>query len=229
MSYLLNPFGAFGVSSPTSDFELQADAGLGLSDNDPVATWNDQSGSGNHATQSTSGNKPTFKATAGPGGRPCVRFDGGDFLSLTNLITGQLYTVFAVINVADSNPRTICGDGSGAFQYRIYQLKQEGLRSRVAVIGTSTTAISTGTWYQVAMTYNGNTGAYAFYLSGSADGSGTNNVFLSANMGEIGRNGNTFSEYWQTDLAMVKLHKRILDSSELSAEFAAISSRWGVT
>jgi hypothetical protein len=46
-------------------------------DGDPVATWSDLSGNGNHATQATASKKPTYK-TSIVNGRPVVRFDGVD-------------------------------------------------------------------------------------------------------------------------------------------------------
>ncbi len=60
---------------------LDADAITGLNDDDPVETWDDLSGQGNHATQATEANRPTYK-TSVLDGKPVVRFDGGnDYLT----------------------------------------------------------------------------------------------------------------------------------------------------
>ena len=56
---------------------LDADAIDGLSDNDPVAQWDDLSGEDNHATQGTSGYRPIYKTNI-LNGKPVVRFDGSD-------------------------------------------------------------------------------------------------------------------------------------------------------
>lgn len=68
-----------------------------LNDGDPVATWADQSGNGNDATQSSGSLKPLFK-TAIIGGRPVVRFDGVDDRMDTSTFTqnaaGTVFCVF---------------------------------------------------------------------------------------------------------------------------------------
>ncbi len=76
---------------------LKADAIVGLSDGDPVATWPDSSGNANDATQATGGAQPTYKTNI-QNGNPIVRFDGSaDFMSLTSSVSSVLpYTVFAV-------------------------------------------------------------------------------------------------------------------------------------
>lgn len=58
---------------------LAADRISGLADGDPVGTWSDLSGQGNHATQATGSKKPTYK-TGVQNGKPVVRGDGVDDL-----------------------------------------------------------------------------------------------------------------------------------------------------
>ena len=64
-----------------------------------VATWYDQSGSGNNATQGTSANRPKiYDATTGvvtENGKPTVEFDGQNYLPIGNyssLTEGELFT-----------------------------------------------------------------------------------------------------------------------------------------
>lgn len=68
---------------------LAADAITGLSDGDPVATWEDASAVGtNDATQATGADQPTYQ-TAELNSLPIVRFDGtSDYLALPNLMSG---------------------------------------------------------------------------------------------------------------------------------------------
>lgn len=70
---------------------LDASRITGLADGDPVGQWNDLSGNGNHATQTTAAKKPLYK-TGILNGKPVVRFDGTDDLLLANgiatLLTG---------------------------------------------------------------------------------------------------------------------------------------------
>jgi hypothetical protein len=94
MSALQQMMASFGNSAPFSPSDisglklwLKADA-LALSDNDPVASWTDSSGQGNHATQSSGGAKPTFKTNI-VNSKPIIRFDGTtDFLNLPNFCSG---------------------------------------------------------------------------------------------------------------------------------------------
>ncbi len=109
-SYLINKYDlnnpGNAVCGPVlwlkADAEVYTDAGTTLAtDGQSVQQWNDQSGNGNHVTQTTTINKPAFKspdATA----RPAIYFDGVNrkvFLNNTvsDLVTaGTARTVFVV-------------------------------------------------------------------------------------------------------------------------------------
>lgn len=85
-----------GVSSGLQVW-LKADAGMSTSSNGaPVASWNDQSPNGNHATQNNGALRPIFVANA-INGYPAVRTDYNKFLNV-NLsgINSQSYTIFTV-------------------------------------------------------------------------------------------------------------------------------------
>lgn len=58
----------------------------GLVDGDPVATWNDSSGLGNHATQGTAAKRPTYK-TGILNGKPVVRLATDDGLVVADSAT----------------------------------------------------------------------------------------------------------------------------------------------
>lgn len=58
----------------------------GLVDGDPVPTWSDLSGQGNHATQGTAAKQPTYK-TGIVNGTPVVRFDAVDDWLQTGVMT----------------------------------------------------------------------------------------------------------------------------------------------
>lgn len=80
------------------DLELwaRADTLTGLSDDDPIQTWPDESGKGNDLTQATSGKRPLYKINV-LNGRPVVRFDGvDDVLEATPGITTFPVTIVVV-------------------------------------------------------------------------------------------------------------------------------------
>lgn len=76
---------------------LDADAITGLSDGDPVATWEDQSVNERDFTQGTAGYKPTYQ-TNELNGLSIVRFDGSDdFLESASISISQPMTVYSVV------------------------------------------------------------------------------------------------------------------------------------
>lgn len=99
-----------GVSfnpSKISGLQLWLKAGTGLfqnsngttavtADGDPVGYWADQSGNSNHATMSTSSQRPTWKV-AQQNGFGALKYDGTDDYLVTPINTGSQWHVFAVI------------------------------------------------------------------------------------------------------------------------------------
>lgn len=84
---------------------LRADLGLMLDGSNNVQTWLDQSGNGNHVSQSTAGSRPPVSAAA-IGGKDALNFASSKFLenTLTNLVTAN--SAYSVLVVAKN--------GSGA-------------------------------------------------------------------------------------------------------------------
>ena len=77
---------------------VKADAGV-VGSGSSVATWQDQSGNGNHLVQPTAANQPQL-VPAQANGLPVLRFDGaGDYLSFTTRLT-TIRSVFWVIKRA---------------------------------------------------------------------------------------------------------------------------------
>jgi hypothetical protein len=66
-------------------------------DNDPVPSFTDFSGNGNHAVQATLAKQPTFKKNI-LNGLPVLRFDGGDFLITPAFSGSSGYSIYAVFN-----------------------------------------------------------------------------------------------------------------------------------
>lgn len=213
-------------ASPSADasllLDLEADAGLGLSDNDPVALWVNQNGSGNDATQPTPASKPIFKATAGPGGRPTVRF-GSQMTLDSSIALGSACTIFAVIKPRVSHTGTIIGGSIGCVQYRVNGLKLNLVKQEQVDVATSNTNMSTSAFQQVNMTWDGTTAT--FRLNSTADGNTSNAQTITVASVDIGQ---AASQSLDADLCMLKIYNRVLSGGEIAAEEAAILSRWGV-
>jgi hypothetical protein len=207
--------------------DLEADAGLGLANNDPVALWADQSTAGNNATQGTGANKPTFKSADGPGGLPCVTFDGTtDFLVLPD-ISSQKYTIFAVLKPANNSLHSIVCGAAGSLQYRTSNsLKQNILRCNELNLGESTTALSTSAFQQINVRWDGTTGL--FRLNGAADGLITSPSSMPNPINRIGINGASLGEFFEGSICMIKVYLDALALDQVQAQEALITARWGV-
>lgn len=136
---------------------LAADRIVGLADGDPVASWTDLSGNGNHATQGTTAAKPLYK-TGIVNGRPAVLFDGvDDFLSLPSgaysvLSTSAKTVILAVKWVALGSDK------------RMLSTQNAGFSGRFSMVTFSSTAYQF--FYQ-----NGTTASNLFQVSGNAPSS----------------------------------------------------------
>ena len=83
------------ASAPETLFDATTGGSLVAADG-AVARWEDKSGNGRHATQGTSGNRPSRKAAI-QNGLDVLRFDGNnDFFSLSAVTTTSSYTSFFV-------------------------------------------------------------------------------------------------------------------------------------
>ncbi len=78
---------------------------------DSVQQWNDQSGNGNNATQSTSGQRPIYATGVARGNLPGLNFDNNDDGMTTGATINAPYTVFAVYKALSTsgNHRAVQG------------------------------------------------------------------------------------------------------------------------
>jgi hypothetical protein len=82
-SDLANLWGWYDSSVLSSLWQDDGRTTAVTSDGDPVGAWDDLSGNGRHALQSSAGGKPTYKTTVG-GNATSLSFDGGDWLDATS-------------------------------------------------------------------------------------------------------------------------------------------------
>jgi hypothetical protein len=94
----------------------------------------------------------------------------------TGIVPGTNVTIYAVITVSNISgyPSIITTNVTGpGIQYRLNGGHQDFLWEGNADLGTSTGALSINTHYVATVTYNHTTGAGAFYLNNSANGTFT--------------------------------------------------------
>ena len=93
-----------------------------VADTDPVWTWQDMSGAGNHHVQATAGSQPKLR-TGVAGSYRSVEFDGGDNLYLANAIVGRQYaTVYMVVYMTSATEHGVIygiGDTTNGWKYGV--------------------------------------------------------------------------------------------------------------
>lgn len=217
-----------GVAAPSPQVEFD---GRNLTDADaaPITLWVDSSGNGRDATPGAGGPKV---ANPGLNGLPVSRWDGGagDQLNFTGNAITDTFTVISVMKCTDSNTRTILAEGTGADgppRYHINSNKQELAEDDNITFGPSTTALNTTDFYTVAVSHNGVSGAIAFYLNGSADGTTTSTVpTFTKRFGRIGcRSGN--QNTFLGDIAYVAYWDTVLSGGDLTTIFDDLRAVWG--
>jgi|GEM_PF-2163075 len=98
---------------------LDASQISGKSDGDAISQWSDLSGNGNHWTQATGSEQPTYQ-TNEIGGKPVVQFDGvDDVLTRTALDFGSTYTVFVVFRRDASGESSLLFSSGGGYDFSL--------------------------------------------------------------------------------------------------------------
>lgn len=244
-SGILNRRGFFGGApaapfspSDISGLQLWLDATTGLfdatsggsavtTDGSAVARWEDQSGNGRHATQSTLNNRPLLK-TSVKNSKNVLRFDGSnDGMTITPYALGSSpsYSVFVVIYQNNNNsldvwleggnlnPYLSCGAGSPSNGFRHYD-------------GSNTFDVTKTTVNVWAISnYSQSTTVRQFYFNGDAVASGTSST-RAATFEYIGRSNNGF--YWDGDIAELLIYNSYLSSSNRESVRDYLNTKWSV-
>lgn len=167
--------GFSGVDFDAGAFSAFVGGGSGL-----AAKWYDQSGNTNDVTQAVALEQPQVVLNV-QNGRAGVTLDGidDDMLSAIS-IAGKPVTMFAVLKPSNvsSNRHFIGADTNSGITYRIRPTGTQQLtKLEVADVGESTTPLVVNTAAMVAATYS-SSGDYSFYLNGTPDGAGTNDLAI---------------------------------------------------
>lgn len=142
----------------------------------------------------------------------------------------QVSTSFIVVkNTSAAAIYNFYSGASGSLQYGTDGAGHFNIVSTfVATIALSTATIVAGTWYQANVTYNANTGAYAFRRAQAADGSGTSVHAISATSAAVGYNQPSSSQDFAGSIAELIIYNRVLTSAEILAVEAYLHTKWGV-
>ncbi len=224
-----------GSPIPSSNLKLhlRSDAGV-ISSSSAVSEWNDLSGNGNNAVQSTSANQPTLVSNS-MNGNPVIRFNGTNSkltlpTSATLGIQSNPYEMFIVGKSSSSNVQFLIACGATE-QFEYHLNGSSGAR----FIPITSTYIDEGT---AGAFTDGN--AHIFSARASAtggavrvdgtDGGTSSGNILSSNSGalQLGvRSDGTY--YLNGDIAEVILYNTNLSTSDRSTVEHYLADRYGIT
>jgi hypothetical protein len=185
---------------------------------------------GGTVSQGTAGRRPTAQ-TNELNGYAVIRYDGGDVLETTVSAATKPVTLFAVVKATDfGGGRTMFGASAAAGLQYLLDLtsgKQTLNSQATAAIGQSTTGVTAATWTIVAATYSG-AGAFAFYLAGVADGTGTVDRTFSASNVWLGSNA-SLDETFLGDMAEELQYDTVLSTADLNNVGEYLADKYGLT
>lgn len=97
----------------------------------------------------------------------------------------------------------------------------------IAVVGSSSFAMSAGTWYQTNGTYDSASGVFAFRVAQTAAGGGTSAHAVSGTTGGVGSDNGGGSPM-NADCAEIIVYNRVLSPTEITTVEAYLNAKWGV-
>lgn len=103
----------------------------------------------------------------------------------------------------------------------------EIVKSLIAIIGGSTSTLTSGVWFQGNVTYADSTGAWAFRIARTASGSGTNVQTITGNNNTIASVPG-FSFFLNGLLAEMIIYNRVLTPTEVTNVENYLFAKWGV-
>jgi hypothetical protein len=180
------------------------------------------------ANAQAGGTYPTLATGVSPNGAPAVVFNGGNYLTLASSIANLGgYTAIAYIKPATgAGPYALFGGASGAFEYRLYNTKQDALLQQTADLGSETTTMSTSAFSIVAVTVT-NSGSGGFRLNGSADGTTAATTGFTQPISAIGaRASGTGQENFSGSICELDIYPGVMTTAQIATVELAISNSY---
>ncbi len=225
---------------------LKADAGV-VTSGVAVTSWQDQSGQGNHATQGTAGNQPTYVAS-GLNGEPVVRFDGGsaDFMTVaddSSLDNTAGLTIFAVVTPSNLNgsPRAILSKRAGNNNNHSYaQFFYTGDTLWTDIVNNndrfiSTTVFTNGNTYVTELLYDGSQPVAGDRVDVAVDGAhDKDGAETSTSIPDytsplvLGKLDTGYTSYLGADYAEIIIYRRALTSDERQSVGRYLAQKYGL-
>ena len=210
----------------------KADSGVTQDGSGNVTQWVDQSGNYT-ATQSNSGNEPTYVASD-LNGEPALRFNGSQWLSNGGTMGTGADADMTIITVAMSaNPSalqsSLCIGGGGSNQNRGlgYNSSQEEFEyGGASALGAA--APPPSNWVMEAATTNASLNAVTFYQNGTQSSITALSGLAAVTPGVMVGGASDRSSPWQGDIAEVLVYDHALSASEMQEVTQYISDKYGI-
>lgn len=213
---------------------LKADAIVGLSDGDPVSTWEDSGPIGNDFSEALT-IRPTYKTNI-LNGLPAVRFDGVNDRLLKSGggsifgASAHPYSFFAVV-ILQGSPSAydaVFIDGGGSDGLRVCPLISTKWGTYTGANQEAGTTLSTSTPYTLGMVASGGGGG-TFYLNGASDGTWSGNcVGNSAGTDSIGAEYGVAGRECQMDVPEMIVYDSALAGGNLTKVRSYLDNKWGL-
>lgn len=188
-----------------------------------VSSWSNRSGSSTSytATQATASAQPTF-TTIGDGSKPCVTFDGGDFLDTANnyALSSDL-TLITVSKSTNAAKSAVLG-WNGAWQNTIWL--KASFNSSDYVTGGSRGDLTAPENFAFHTVTRASGTAKLYENGGTALWSGSNTSTMNA--GRIGRNQ---LDYHSGNISEILVFNSALSTANLNTIRAYVSNKYGIT
>jgi hypothetical protein len=236
------PFSPSDISGLT--VWLKSDSGTSsTTDEGAISTWSDQSGNGNHFTQATGGNQPTYETT-GINGKPVVNFDGSNDYMERNLSSfGTIFVVSRMSSVT-SFKAMVGGRGTTGTPFDALLLGPNGTGSNPSFrwgIGAGSALELTGLNGDIVVNSpfiavgekTGTTStSMRFWWNGSlrdSDTSASAPIAMDKMVVGAGHYNDNVVDFWPGDIAEVILYDSSLTELQRINVEDYLAERWGVT
>ena len=185
-----------------------------------LSPWPDESGNANDATPS--GTSPTVALDAA-NGQSEVQFNGASNLLSGSTVAAEPVTIVCVVqlNAAATSSNLVRGSATNGISLvltagDVPQLGQRG----VANFTAADTALTVGQREIVVVTYAAN-GAFAYFLNGAADGTGTDDRTITAQTLDIASSSNL-------DLSEVLVYTSVLSTADRESVEGHLAWKYGL-
>lgn len=204
---------------------LRADQGVVLSGAN-VTDWKDQSGNGNHVSQSVSGSRPVF-AGNGVGGKPTIDFAGGKFLENTVTSLGLAGSAYSVLLVAKGGNgsfltlrRSLTYSASMFFLSNTYVYSNSGGNNSIATPSTLPTTESSALGFKSCHRYTGSGNPSVWLNANALSISGLGQATETGTTGfQVGTNTQAVPEPWNGFISeLIVVGNAIADADRLRVE-----------